>query len=88
MSRSEKGVSCCRGLIGLTKVSQFRGSGTAFVAKESPKTSGQKGLEDLQGDTASVWLYFRFSTSYRYVEEMMAVRGLTLNLRDLFGIDV
>jgi hypothetical protein len=25
-----------------------------------------------------VWLYFRFSISYRDVEEMMAVRGLTL----------
>src|SRR6266496_3963777 len=25
-----------------------------------------------------VWLYFRFSISYRDVEEMMAIRGLTL----------
>jgi putative transposase len=25
-----------------------------------------------------VWLYFRFSITYRDVEDMMAVRGLTL----------
>jgi putative transposase len=35
-----------------------------------------------------VWLYFRFSISYRDVEEMMAVRGLTLSLMRLFGIGV
>ena len=26
----------------------------------------------------SVWLYFRFALSYRDVEEIMAVRGITL----------
>ena len=34
-----------------------------------------------------VWLYFRFSISYRDIEEMMAVRALTLTY-ETFGIGV